>query len=124
MSYLTNGTQYVSCNNSTSLPQNMTYSVSQGSILGPLLFILYINDLSFCLKQSKTILFANDTTIYISGNHITKLYNDMNKELQVLADWFHANNNRHIHSEQTSLKMSGEIIPPTHCVNFLGLIDD
>ena len=63
----------------------------QGFILGPLLFILYINDLSFCLKQSKTILFADDTTVYISGNHITKLYNDMNKKLQVLVDWFHAN---------------------------------
>ena len=67
------------------------YGVPQGSILGLLLFILYINNLSFCLKQNKTTLFADDTTVYISGNHITKLYNDINKELKVLADWFHAN---------------------------------
>ena len=89
--YLTNRKQYVSCNNSTSLPRDITYGVSQGSILGPHLFILYTNDLPLCINKSKSILFADDTNVYMSGKLINDLYKNMNKELEVLADWFHAN---------------------------------
>ena len=67
------------------------YGVPEGSILGPLLFILYTDYLPLCLNKSKSILFADDTTVYMSGKLINDLHRNMNKELEVLAEWFHAN---------------------------------
>ena len=57
-----------------------------------LLFILYINDLLFCLNiiLCKTILFADDTTVYVTGTQINEVYKDMNNALEILSDWFRA----------------------------------
>ena len=60
-------------------------------MLGPLLFIISTNDLPDSLNGAKSILFADDTTIYISSNNISNLYRDMNIELDNLTDWFRAN---------------------------------
>ena len=86
-----NRKQYVSCNNSTLLPRDITYGVPLGSMLGPLVFILYTNDLPLCLNKSKSILFLDYTTVYISGKQINDRYKNMNKKLEVLVDWLHAN---------------------------------
>ena len=56
-----------------------------------LLFIIYTNDLPNCLNQTKSILFADDTTIYLSSNDIPYLFTQLNQELQMLTDWFRAN---------------------------------
>ena len=62
--YLTGRTQYVLYNNTQSSKQYITCGVPQGSVLGPLLFLIYINDIPNCLKHSKSIVFADDTTIF------------------------------------------------------------
>jgi len=89
-SYLLNRNQYVQYNNVSSLTQSISCGVPQGSVLGPLLFILYINDLEKSIK-SKCIIFADDTTIYTSGNDITLLFSRMNNDLDLLSRWFKTN---------------------------------
>ena len=71
--------------------ENITCGVPQGSVLGPILFIIYTNDLPMSLNKSKCILFADDTTIYIAGLNINELMDSMNNDLTILDDWFRAN---------------------------------
>ena len=54
--------------------QYITCAILQGSVLGPLLFLMYINDIPHCLKHSKSIVFADDTTIFASCNNMNTLY--------------------------------------------------
>ncbi len=108
----------------------------QGSVLGPLLFIIYINDLPNCLSRSRAILFADDTTIYLSSKHIETLYNHINYDLNKLSDWFRANklslnvgktnctlfklNNNPI-NEKFKIKLGQDTIEHKNVVKFLGM---
>lgn len=90
-SYLSNRKRYVHYAQHKSNIYNIPCGVPQGSVLGPLLFIIYTNDLPNCLINSKAILFADDTTIYISSNNMTDLYIKSNYELECLTEWFRSN---------------------------------
>ena len=90
-SYLCNRKQYVTYKNTNSHSLEMTCGVPQGSVLGPLLFIIYTNDLPMSIKHSRCVLFADDTTIYYSSNNLDDLYNKINHDLYTVADWFRAN---------------------------------
>ena len=90
-SYLSTRKQYVQYYKTSSEIQTIPCGVPQGSVLGPLLFIIYTNDLPNCLKDSKAILFADDTTLYMSSNNFKQLYHVANIELESLNNWFRAN---------------------------------
>ena len=90
--YLTNRRPYVQINGKISNTETVTYGVPQGSVLGPILFIIYTNDLLQRFTYSKTILFADDTTIF----NIENLYKAMNEDLKILEDWFKANKTNYI----------------------------
>jgi len=87
-SYLHNRTQYVQYNDAKSETQTIPCGVPQGSVLGPLLFIIYTNELPNCLSHCQAILFADDTTLYLSSNDINYLYKSVNDDLRSLSEWF------------------------------------
>jgi len=91
MNYLTDRQQYVYVNNSNSFYSNVIYGVPQGSILGPLLFLLYINDLPNVLNFSKIIMYADDVVIWYSHNCLNIVTDIMNSEMKNIYNWYTEN---------------------------------
>lgn len=89
--YLSHREQYVSYNNNISQNLHISCGVPQGSVLGPLLFLIYVNDLPSSLKYLNAILFADDTTIFYSSPNPHELFNKTNLDLSILNDWFKSN---------------------------------
>ena len=90
-SYLSNRTQSVTVNGQTSEVSNVTCGVPQGSILGPLLFIIYINDMHHALMNCLVYHFADDTNLIFSHKDSSKIPKEVNSELAILYDWLCAN---------------------------------
>ena len=88
--YLENRSQFVNLNGTYSNMKNISQGVPQGSILGPILFLLYINDLPFS-NNLFTSLFADDTVFVKSSSNIDSLLNETNIELGKAFEWFKAN---------------------------------
>ena len=72
-SYLTNRQQFVSIDGENSTLKLMSHGVPQGSVLGPLLFLIYINDLHNAIKYSKTRHFADDTNLLLANSSMKKI---------------------------------------------------
>ena len=87
-SYLSNRKQYVNVNSNRSGLQHIICGVPQGSILGPLLFIIYINDITNTSDVLDFILFVDDTTILYSHKNIASQINFINRELFEVSNWF------------------------------------
>jgi len=91
ISYLESRTQNVICNEALSEEGLIRFGVPRGSILGPLLFLLYINDLANVSSTIFLILFADDTNVFLSHSSWQILLNTLNRELSDIAAWFCAN---------------------------------
>ena len=90
-SYLTVRKQYVTYNGIPSSTKLIQCGVPQGSILGPLLFLLYINDLPNVCKSADPILFADDTNLFINDSNLIDLQTEINNELLEISTWLKIN---------------------------------
>lgn len=81
----------VNYKNKTSDLYQMPYGTPQGSVLGPLLYLIFANDLVKCLRFSNCVTFADDTTVFLSGNNLKFLYRKANEDLRHLSAWFNSN---------------------------------
>ena len=90
-SYLKERSQYVFYNNENSDARNICCGVPQGSILGPKLFILYINDMVNVSNIFKFIIFADDTNLFCTSKDIVSLGVTICNELMKLKKWFALN---------------------------------
>ena len=138
-SYLHNRMQFVTIDGVDSGVNNMKYGVPQGSILGPLLFIIYVNDIPQISNFAKFVLYADDANIIITGDNMSEVNMHLRDLCTKLVDWVEINGlalnlkktKYMIFSRQNSVKelptpliMSGKKIEQTHEARFLGVIVD
>ena len=90
-SYFDNRSQFCRVNGVSSDPAKINIGVPQGSCLGPLLFLIYINDLPYALKRAKAAMYADDIAISFSSDKIEEIDAVVNAELASLEKWLQGN---------------------------------
>ena len=90
-SYLSGRQQFVTYNGVQSSMKVVKCGVPQGSILGPILFLVYINDLANICRNTLPFLFADDTNLFISGSNLPQIEEMLNQELQEILLWLKVN---------------------------------
>ena len=139
-SYLENRVQYVSYNTKDSDYMKIMCGVPQGSILGPLLFILYINDIVKVSTVLNPVLFADDTSLFHAHTDFDTLIEEINEELQKITTWFHTNKlslnikksnfiiflpkGKKCNTENVKININGNEIKRVNFTKFLGIYTD
>ena len=141
-SYLSSRKQFITYDHENTTIKNITCGVPQGSILGPLLFLLYVNDLYKASDLLNPIMFADDTNLFYSHSNIDTLFKTVNKELNYINEWFKANKlslnisktkytffhpqrkNDEIPLKLPILQINKTKIDRVECIKFLGVLLD
>ena len=138
-SYLYNRKQSVIINGYESETKIINHGVPQGSVLGPLLFLIYINDLRVCIQNSNVYHFADDTNLLKISTSYKKLQKELNADLKNLNHWLLANKIAlnetkteiiHFHKinnnvpSNLKIKMNGKILYPSDYIKYLGIYLD
>ena len=101
-SYLSNRVQTVFCNNVYSPFGNISQGVPQGSILGPMVFLIYINDIVNVSKRCNYIIFADDTILLFADISIQSLHNKLKHDLENIKQWI-THNKLNLNISKTNL---------------------
>ena len=138
-SYLENRKQFCTFNTQSSKMETITCGVPQGSILGPLLFLIYINDLGTISEKLTSILFADDSNLFAEGSNLKNLQDVVNSEIPTLVNWLQSNrlslNIKKTHvmvfgrlseeaKKQVAVNINGQILDVVVNTKFLGLMLD
>ena len=86
-SYLDQHQQQVSITGKLSNSKHISSGVPQGSVLGPLLFLLYINDLALEVNKSLLDFFADHTTLTVTGTSVEEIAEDLNHDIELIRTW-------------------------------------
>ena len=140
ISYLNNRQQYVFVNNTRSKTAPIKSGVPQGSVLGPLLFLIYINDIRNSGEYDNLNLFADDTSLYAFSKNIDKLYEKANTAVDQISLWFQANKlnlnlskcnytvfgskTRTVQTQNLNVKINGISIKQIEVIKYLGILID
>ena len=131
--------QYATINNERSEIQTIKYGIPQGSILGPLLFLIYINDLIRSIKNSKIHHFADDANLLYAISSVKDINKKINFDLSNLVQWLRANkislnvNKTYIVifrsprkqiTKKMNFRLSGQKIRQKTCTKYLGVLLD
>jgi len=137
--YLSDRTQLVAVNGAFSEKAGVSTGVPQGSVLGPLLFLLFINDLPKCLKHSSSNIYADDTAIYACGNSVKEVSNLLQRDIENISMWFAENkltvnstksycmlitSNRNLLDQKLDIRVNNTIIEQVRATKYLGLFPD
>ena len=90
-SYLTDRQQYTNIDNVSSSIEAISLGVPQGSILGPLLFLIYVNDIHNACPNTTFKLFADDSNVFVKDNNLKDLFNSANAASLKICNWFKSN---------------------------------
>ena len=137
--YLTNRTQCVRLGNCLSDIKPISIGVPQGSVLGPILFLLYVNDLPQHIKNEQCNMFADDTIIYSSGQSISEIQSKLQMTIDSVIPWYESNRLA-VNTEKSSVMLIGKktqirdnnlniyinnvLVNETNCTNYMGLFID
>ena len=138
--FLNNREQFVSINGFESSKLNITCGVPQGSTLGPLLFLIYLNDLRLCLNKSSSNHFADDTCLIYASKKVKTLETDFNTDLKATSEWHKANRlslnikksqlmifhskSKKVDFTSFSIKLEGRKLKPSKYVKYFGIYID
>lgn len=136
-SYLSDREQLVCVAGSTSKPKHIKTGVPQGSVLGPILFTLYVNDLPSAVTCDRVVMYADDTCFISAANNQFELQNKVQSSIDEFSSWCHdnslclnANKSQYMvfHTSQgnnkdanLSLMSNNSLLAVTHSSNFLGI---
>ena len=140
-SYLSNRMQYTIANGVKSSKKAVEYGVPQGSVLGPLLFLLYVNDIAQATGNHKLRLFADDSNVFVTARDPATLKSLMYEVIEKMCDWFKANKltvnakktqfsifsqpNQNVPQALNSIKVLGKLIKRSESAKYLGIhLDD
>ena len=137
-SYLSNRRCFTKINNISSQTNDIDIGVPQGSVLGPILFLIYVNDIPKISSSLNAILYADDTTLMVSNPDVAELQNITNNELLKFHEWTKSNkltintdkteflifSNRLGNTLPPILELLGSVIQPSNTCKYLGVVLD